>query len=301
MGKFLPSGDIAFMEKASVFARTIARERELFEVSESDSAALTKAVREFEAALNLARRGGQRSQVSTRRKNETRAQAQAIIMRLAQAIRANNRLSASTKLMLDLKERPTKLKRQTCPQEPPCLRFVQALHAGGGSAPMHELRFSASSAINRAKPAGAVRLEVFVDLVPPDEPIPTHPGANLGGRPWYLRSFTRSPIRLVPPIANVPMRVVYWARWADSLGNVGPFSETAVGWVEGGTHHQMGPALGQREPMRGIDATPSIGPATRDASYSVVVLAAQYQLMNPQSLNPLLPPPEHPQLEGPGA
>lgn len=30
-----------------------------------------------------------------------------------------------------------------------------------------------------------------------------------------------------------PMQVVYWARWADSSGNVGPFSKTVVADVEG--------------------------------------------------------------------
>ncbi len=35
------------------------------------------------------------------------------------------------------------------------------------------------------------------------------------------------------------MRVVYWARWADATGEVGPMSAAAAGWVEGGSHHLM--------------------------------------------------------------
>ena len=101
---------------------------------------------------------------------------------------------------------------------------------------MHELSFFDFTTRSTRKPEGAVRLELFVDLVLTDEPIPARPGANHGGRPWYLRSYTRSPIVLAPPMASVPMRVVYWGRWADSVGNVGPFSATAVGWIEGGSH-----------------------------------------------------------------
>jgi hypothetical protein len=56
------------------------------------------------------------------------------------------------------------------------------------------------------------------------------------GTSLYLRSYTRSPIRLTPPMAKVPMRIVYWARWADSTGNVGPFSATAAAWIEGGNY-----------------------------------------------------------------
>ena len=110
---------------------------------------------------------------------------------------------------------------------------MRALHEGGGATPVHELAFHAMDH-TKARPAGAVRLELFVDLVPPEEPIPAHPGANLASRPWYLRSYTRSPIRLVPPLARMPMQVVYWGRWADSAGSVGPFSATAVAWIEGG-------------------------------------------------------------------
>ena len=50
---------------------------------------------------------------------------------------------------------------------------------------------------------------------------------------WYLRSYTTSPIHVDFPKANQPMRVVYWARWADAKGNVGPFCRTVVARVEG--------------------------------------------------------------------
>jgi hypothetical protein len=79
-----------------------------------------------------------------------------------------------------------------------------------------------------------VRVEIFVDLVPPGQPIPQFPGQYLGGRPWYLRSFSRSPCKVKHPMPPVPMLVVYWARWADAQGNVGPFSQTCIARPEGG-------------------------------------------------------------------
>ena len=42
------------------------------------------------------------------------------------------------------------------------------------------------------------------------------------------------------------MRVVYWGRWADSSGNVGPFSATAAGWIEGGSHRLLPGGLGMQ-------------------------------------------------------
>ena len=91
----------------------------------------------------------------------------------------------------------------------------------------------------RAPPGrtGRARLELFVDLVPLNEPIPAHPGERSGGRLWYLRSFTTSRFevdfpRLVVGDRPVPMRVAYWGRWADSTGGVGPFSQTCVSPLE---------------------------------------------------------------------
>jgi hypothetical protein len=125
------------------------------------------------------------------------------------------------------------------------MRFLRSLHEGAGAWPVHELDFRALD-FSAARPAGAARLELFVDLVAPEDPVPNHPWARYGGQggqggqgAWYLRSYTRSPIVLAPPMATVPMLVVYWGRWADSAGNVGPFCATVVSRIEGGPQHLM--------------------------------------------------------------
>ena len=134
---------------------------------------------------------------------------------------------------LGLRPADGKRRARRCPQEPPALRFVRALHVGNAIAPMHELKFYAAGTYGKTKPPGAARLELFVDLVPPGETPPDYPGQNATSRPWYLRSYSRSPIRLTPPICRVPMLVVYWARWADAIGNVGPLCATVVSRIEG--------------------------------------------------------------------
>jgi hypothetical protein len=83
-----------------------------------------------------------------------------------------------------------------------------------------------------AKPEGAARLELFVDLIPPGEPIPNHPGHRHGGLGFYLRSFTRSPLKVEYPKTDSPMRVVYWGRWASSTGEPGPFSRALVAPID---------------------------------------------------------------------
>jgi hypothetical protein len=235
--KFIPNGDVDFGHMANAFANTIAKEPARFDVSDEDAASLADAVTHFREALQAARHG--RSTIATAAKEQARIVAEKIIRRIANQIRSSEAVDSLSKMAIGLRERATKPKATTVPNEAPRLKFLRAIHEGSSESE-HELGFSSRDF--KSKPEGAVRLELFCDLVAPEAQVPTHPGAG-GSRPFYLRSYTRSPIRLYPPIANVPMRVIYWARWADTAGNVGPFSET-VGWVEGGSHFNKRMYLG---------------------------------------------------------
>lgn len=299
--KFIPNGDLDFAVKAESFARTLLEGLERFCVPRDEAEELDVAVKNYRAALQTARFGGGRSQAATAAKEAARHVAEQNMRRIGHLVRSNKRLDVPTKVLLGLDERTARPKATPCPQEPPRLEFNRAIHERGAT-PMHELKFRAYDS-SRAKPEGAVRLELFVDLIAPDEPVPSHPGANHGGRPWYLCSYTKSPIVIAPPMPKVPMRVLYWGRWAGSGSgpeNVGPFSATAAGWIEGGTHNYLpgGLALQMgdfgRNQQKLIDAHPKL-PAEREQHYSVAVLEAQYQSF--QSF----PAPEHEprQLEGP--
>lgn len=312
--KFIPNGDLDFVMKAESFARTLLKDVDRYEIPRGDAEELDVAVKAYRAALNVARSGGGRSAAATRAKEDARAQAEQIMRRLGHLVRLNKKLDGASKIALGIRERTARPKATPCPQEPPKLRFVRALHESGAS-PMHELKFTAMD-WTKAKPEGAVRLELFVDLVAPDEPVPTHPGANLGSRPWYLRSYTRSPIVIAPPMPRVPMRILYWARWADSAGGVGPFSATAAAWIEGGTHHSLpgGFALQldrSRPQPKMLDTDQPQQPAERDERYRVAVLEVHYQSFHTHAASASLPAPETAQaglsqsetrqLEGPAA
>ena len=230
--KFIPNGDFDFVTMAEQFARTISKQQEVYRVSREDSEALMFAVSRFRQALDEARSGA-KSETKTQAKEIARLEAEGHIRRLAHIIRATKSIDPVAKVNLGLHERTKKSKQLTCPNEPPSLRFIEAKHRNTSN-PIHVLSFCAED--SKTRPAGATRLELFVMLVPPEKKVTGSAIRNLNARPWYLRSYTRSPIQLTPPMANVPMRVVYFARWADSLGNVGPFSAPAAGWVEGGLH-----------------------------------------------------------------
>ena len=275
--KFIPNGDLDFATKAECFARKLLESPERFDVPRSEAEELDAAVKRYRAALQVARTGGVRSQVATQAKEDSRAVAEQLMRRLGHLVRLNKRIDAASKMALGIHQRTARPKTISCPPEPPRLRFVRALHESGAS-PMHELKFM-SIDHKAARPEGAVRLELFVDLIAPDEPVPAHPGANHGGRPWYLRSFTRSPIVLAPPMPRVPMRVLYWGRWADSAGGVGPFSATCAAWIEGGTHGHLPGGMAMRfdrPQQKLIDAEPVL-PQGREQRYSVAVLEVHMQ------------------------
>ena len=282
-GKFIPNGDFDFAIKAEHFAKRIADEPGQFEIASGDVEALSAAVARFRERLNQYQ-SGTHTEAARQAKTDARAEAVSIMRRMGHLLRTNVRIDAATRITLGIKPRANKLKKLTCPQEPPRLWFVQAHHLNSAT-PMHELAFRALD--HHSKPEGAMRLELFVDLVPPSEPIPAYPGANHAGRPWYLRSYTRSPIKFVPPIPRVAMRVLYWGRWADSAGNVGPFSETAVAWTEGGSHRNLpgAPAFaleGLRngpKPVKILEDASGVGRVDRDESYTVALLEVRYGTM----------------------
>jgi hypothetical protein len=310
--KFTPNDQMRFAAKAENFARRIVDDSARFGIDPQEAAQFAQCVERYRSALQAAR-GGSRSRAATEAKNIALVEAKQFMQRLGNLVRHNPRIDSATKLLLGIEPRAKTPKMKPCPQEPPRLRFVRALHEGSATS-RHELEFTAWDS-NHAKPEGAVRLELFVDLIPPDEPIPEHPGANHGGRPWYLRSYTRSPVVLEPPMARVAMRVVYWGRWADSSGAVGPFSATAAAWIEGGSHHYLPGGIGlksigkfgQQAPPLLEDVT-AAGPAGRDVTIRVAVIEAQYESMNARQVaepSPALPAPpqreqgEQLQLEGP--
>ena len=299
--KAIPNGDLDFVTMAENFARHIAGDPQRFEVLPGDAEQLDGAVSRYRAALQASRFGA-RSAAATRAKDDARLEAEQIIRRLRHLVKLNKRIDAASKVLLGICERTGAPKAMTVPPEPPRLRFLRALHESDAS-PMHELAFSTMD-LKKARPEGAARLELFVDLIPPEEPIPNHPAANRGGRPWYLRSYTRSPIVLAPPMPRVPMRILYWGRWADSAGAVGPFSATCAGWIEGGSHRLLPGGLGMQMPQFGSPVLNELDePALpqREEKYSVAVLEVHCQSFMPTLVAPPERRDEPRQLQGPAA
>jgi hypothetical protein len=286
--KAIPNGKGDFAVMAANFVRQIVPDPQRFEIAPRDAEELDAVVKRYQAALRPTLVPGGCSASATRAMRDARRDAEDVVRRLRNVVRLNKRIDAATKVLLGICVSGRGGKKVSLPLEPPRLRFVRALHEAGAS-PMHVLSFTAFDR-SKGRPEGADRLELFVDLIPPEERIPLHPGANQGGRPWYLWSYRTSPIIIAPPMPRVPMRVVYWGRWAGSgsgPGNVGPFSATCAGWIEGGSHHHLpGAALVWTGNGRHKN-TPLLDPPVlpqREERYSVAVLEVHLQSLMPTRL-----------------
>lgn len=277
------------------FAKNVADDPAKYHVAQEDVDALVTTVDAFLAALQANFSPVTRNQLTTRAKLESRAKAEEIIRRIGHMIRADNKIENSAKAVLRIRERAKRSRKSRCPVEPPRLTFVRARHTTTAATPMHELKFSSAESWGKSKPQGATRLELFVDLIPPEGPVPSNPGATASGRPWYLRSFTRSPIVIEPPMARVPMRVVYWARWADNTGNVGPFSQTVEGWISFSNQRARPVLMGRQQAQ--LIKTDTSKQLVDESTYSVAVIEAHYLTVNTRAMREENPKLEAPKLE----
>jgi hypothetical protein len=254
--KFIPEADRDFAFTAHNFVSYLKREPQAYKVTAEELAEIAKAVqtyREALAKLLQARVSCSQSPILTMRKDSARKEAERHVSTLANMIRARPDVSDSNKKLLRIKPRASKLGKRKCPKSPPRLEFlgsgdgVRGNIAQGSGSGVHVLRFldynetvaiMASSdvgKVRRRKPDGAVRVELYFDMVPAGDPrgVPNMPYER--GWPKYLRSFTRSPMEVEFPIPSQPMLIVYWARWADSTGEVSRWSKPCVARLEGWT------------------------------------------------------------------
>ncbi len=222
--KFIPDSDRGFAQMARNFSDGVSSSPERYFLSQGDAEIISRAVTEFRHRLALATWPRTRTTQAIREKDAARARAERIVRKYGALIRANTEIDSTAKMSVEMREQPRRARRRPCPQKGPYLRHVRS----EGGAHVIEFREQIGTR-SRAKPRGAARLELFIEMIEPGRPIPRLPGE----RPWYLRSFTSSPMRVEFPLPDGPRMIVYWGRWADATGEVGPWSDRCDARVEG--------------------------------------------------------------------
>lgn len=244
-GKFIPDGDREFAAMARNFADVIERDPAAYFLSTNDAQTISAAVQAYRDALAACLRKLTKSKRTVMLKDTARDEAERVVREHANLIRPNPAITDEDKLAIGIRrKRPRNGSRNSGSGHgrsfgQPYLRFI----AGRGSVHVLEFRDEFGSP-TKAKPVGAARLELFAALVEPGERVPMRPDERckacascdqLRGR--YMRSFTRNPIEVEYPVSADPSKaklVVYWGRWADVTGEVGPWSSATRARVEGG-------------------------------------------------------------------
>ena len=194
---------------------------------EADAQAIAQAVTAFTQAYHANAQRHTRSSATALRKNEARAEAERLIRKAANLIRANEQISAADKVVVGVREKPARLGKRDCPQTRPVLQLVAGKRGWQLCNNRHLIRFADAARPHiQAKPDGAARLELWVDVIPIGELAPDAPSQRFGAHPLYLRSYSRSPIDVDYPKFAGPVQVCYWGRWASATGETGPFSRT---------------------------------------------------------------------------
>jgi hypothetical protein len=234
--RLIPDGDRAFAAFARFFVDRIAEEPARFRVSSDSIERAATLVHRVREALAVHLRPATSTVFTRRIKDDARRQAVSEIRRLGRIIRADDRVSANDKAILNIRQANGKGRKRELPAAPPCLQFL-----GPARDPRKHLLLCTASfgTAHRCKPRGAVRAELFVGFVKPDDASrvlgsPYAQASALAPALYYVRSFTTSWIEVEFPIptGGEPMLLVYWARWANAVGEVGPWSKPAAARVE---------------------------------------------------------------------
>lgn len=230
-----PEADAKFAKSVKEFASVVRMKAAELHLSAEEVGAIAEAEAAFDAAYRLHADRFNRSMKTRIVKDRARAECESVLRAAANRIRAHREISDGLKELLGIKLRPARLKKRRCPQRKPWLRFEGVDGGTTSRAGTHVIAFGDGN-FDLSKPgrlAGAERLELFVDLVPLGEAIPTWPGERSGGRMWFVGAFTRSPLKVQYPKCDQPMVLVYWGRWASGNNDFGPFSPTLVTRIEG--------------------------------------------------------------------
>lgn len=227
---FIPTKDLEFGNFARHFARTLMQDPSAYRCTRDEAQSVLDAVERYEQAYQANSDKRARSKITSERKDEARAEAKQLIRDLANRIRIDRQIDPVAKKLINVKERPKRLRRRECPKTAPALWLDRTRQSEWASEGRHVLKFcdQEPTTTYKGKPEGAVRVELFAVDVPHGEKVPQWPRKSSVGWDGYVRSFSRSPIEVRYPKVTQGACRVYWVRWASATGETGPLSAALV-------------------------------------------------------------------------
>jgi hypothetical protein len=170
---------------------------------------MLKLFREFEQAMAANRRA--QSCIELRQlKNVARWQAQRLMMLHYHQIKVNAGVSDASKIAANIRPINLNRTRRLAPSTQPALNILAATNGA------HTLTYKDSLSVSKAKPFGAVFLELHANIGADMDPDP--------GNARLIGDYTRHPVVVAFEHREDGKKATYFARWKGSRGDVGPWS-----------------------------------------------------------------------------
>jgi hypothetical protein len=208
---FIPQADAPALDWMLNFAGWLMDDPWRFGIAPSVGVSIAQAVDRFGEALWVATQPATRTTVTTQAKRDARKSAERICRQQARIIKYNDGILHADKIAIGVRPQNPKRTPINVPLSSPMLKIV------GAASRSHSLRFNDSNTpTSRAKPFGAIQLQVFVALA--DAPVRDPEMAH------YFGGASRNGFEVEYEHEADGKVATYFGRWVSRRGDVGPWS-----------------------------------------------------------------------------
>jgi len=186
-----------------------------FGITPAEATTFNGAVQDYKTKMDTVNNPDTKTKGAVQAKNESKLMMLYIIRPLLQYIKDNAGVASEDKVALGLNPGTSKPMPVPPPSSQPVL-IVMALATRQHTITYHDM----TTPRRRGKPAGVMAIELFCQVG--DTPGPDPESAKLIG------VATRQPFVVSYGVGDVGKTVRYWARWINTKGVAGPWSQVVV-------------------------------------------------------------------------
>ena len=213
-GPYIGDSDVATLDWLVNFTNLVTADPSAYGLTADDAAQMAMRTEAYAQAFHQAQHPSTRTTNVVKRKDDARAQAEALGRTLAMQVKVNPQITNDQKITLGIRVDDATRTPIGAPQTMPILNIVDA-HRG-----VHTLRYcDVLTPDSRRKPPGVTHMLLFAEIAPPEALT----GAEENLR--FIAAVTRQPhVVTFDPKGNTGKVVQYKARWLTAKGLLGPWS-----------------------------------------------------------------------------
>jgi|GEM_PF-2114604 len=207
---WIPNEDSKLSTFGMTFATLVSTDPARYGLTPADAAEVLDAAEAFDAAFRVWSAPATAVTPNLCIKDQARETLVAVLRRLGGLARVSASVTDADKIALGVKPTPRSYRRNPAPQDRPTLALAFNNHTG------HTLRFHNGNSTSKARPRGTVGLLLFRTIA--------HIAARDPGEAQFVGFVTRDRVVLDRTPGQGGMVATYFARWAGTKGDLGPWS-----------------------------------------------------------------------------